>query len=54
MDHLATGRLGFAQHLRYFGIVVVEHVVQKQCGSFFGAKALESGKKSERYLIRER
>ena len=41
MNHLAASRLGLAEHFSHFLVVVVEYVVQQECGPFLGAQALE-------------
>ena len=53
MHNLPARRLGFADHLRNFRIVVVEYVVQQERSSFLRAEALEKHEKGERHLTRE-
>jgi hypothetical protein len=47
MNYLAASGLRAAEDSPYFLIVVVEYVVQQECGPFLGAKALEDRKESD-------
>src|SRR5262245_34435799 len=53
MDDLAAGWFGLADHLRHFGIVVVEHVVKQEDIPFGGTKTFKRRDECGCHVLRE-